>query len=532
MKNHFQRLAIFLSAVFLFAATTKSGAFALLGPVQPWMQSTNGVINSGDIGGPMLLTNEYRWNVPVVTYGFDKSFRDYFGTNGVAAVESAIQILNNLPLASQLAPTNFPPDTQYYSPYCQSIFVKDLKSQTLSLLLEHLGLAKPTRSMYVLHHWDPTLMQSPTNFNSDWITIFGLPIQFEYDPRHYDPTSVGAAPGNLTNFVAGFNFDPQTLVPSTFVNGYEYASQVSLFGQNQRTTYQIPTDANGSYVYPAVADSGLQDGGFYFGLTYDDVGGLAYLLSSNNVNYEALLPDVVSASTNANLFVNGAWRPGVEKITFLPQPVDPLSGAFLPITNFFTDHYVANGVEKQQAMARIISQPDFLFRAGDVNQGLQATLSFVRTGTTNWVNNSAANGNQNGAGPGVIRPPVQIMFNMTGRLYWSGYYSDETVDAGGISRWASFEISTNSLVQYPIPQAGTNQFTVRMWLTIGTPLNWTVRIFDWKPTSLSGTQYQFETSTNLTDWVSLFTVTNDSTITTLNVYSPKSTSRFYRLNPQ
>ena len=40
----------------------------------------------------MVLGEEYRWNVPVLTYAFDQSFLDYFGSNGVAAVEKAFQI--------------------------------------------------------------------------------------------------------------------------------------------------------------------------------------------------------------------------------------------------------------------------------------------------------------------------------------------------------------------------------------------------------------------------------------------------------
>jgi hypothetical protein len=49
MKFNFQRLAIGFGALVLIASTVESGAFALLGPFQPWMQVTNGVILSGDI---------------------------------------------------------------------------------------------------------------------------------------------------------------------------------------------------------------------------------------------------------------------------------------------------------------------------------------------------------------------------------------------------------------------------------------------------------------------------------------------------
>ena len=78
MKFNLHKFVICLGAAFLIASTDESDAFALLGPVQPWMQTTNGVIFPGDIGGPMCISNEYRWNVPVVTSGFDKSFLDYF----------------------------------------------------------------------------------------------------------------------------------------------------------------------------------------------------------------------------------------------------------------------------------------------------------------------------------------------------------------------------------------------------------------------------------------------------------------------
>src|ERR1022692_1841493 len=135
MKFNHHTVMIYLSTAFLIASTFESAAFSLLGPIQPWMQMTNGVFSIGDIGGPMCISNEYRWNVPVVTYGFDQSFLDYFGSNGVAAVQSAILILNELPPASQLVPANYPRDSQAmnYQADAQSLF--DLKSETLSLLL-------------------------------------------------------------------------------------------------------------------------------------------------------------------------------------------------------------------------------------------------------------------------------------------------------------------------------------------------------------------------------------------------------------
>jgi hypothetical protein len=491
MKLCLQKFTIYLSAVFLIASTLESSAFALLGPVQSWMQTTNGVIQMGDIGGPMCISNEYRWNVPVVTYGFDKSFPDFFGSNGMAAVESAIQILNDLPPASQIVLTNYPFNSQSINFEAQVQNLYDLKSQTLSLLLEHLGLAQPTRYIYVLRQWNP-------------------------------------------NYVVQRNFDPQTLDASTYVNDSLYSYYIEtefnyLTLQNQNNIYPIPEDPLN--VNLAVADFNFSSnlGKFYTGLTYDDVGGLAYLLSTNNVNYEMLLSDVVCAGTNSNSFVNGAWRPGVDKITFILQPVDSQSGAFLPMTNYFTDSYITNGILKQQQMARIISQPDFLFCAGDVTSGVPTVALFTRTGTTNWLNNSAANGNTNGAGPGVIQPQVQIVFNKLGLQFESqGSISDEQVIEQSLF-WGSFDGSTNAPVVYPVPQTGTNQMTVRMWL-------WFVgnfqESFDWKPSSLSGAQFAMQTSTNLTNWTTLFTVTNNSSVCTYFNANPASASRFYRLIPQ
>ena len=137
--------------------------------------------------------------------------------------------------------------------------------------------------------------------------------------------------------------------------------------------------------------------------------------------------------------MNGAWRPGVDKITFTPQPVDSQSGAFLSTTNYFTDSYITNAILQQQQMARVISKPDFLFSAGDVTLGIPAMPFFTRTGTTNWLNNAVANGNTNGAGPGVIQPQIQIVFNKLGRQFVSaGNISDEQAfDQSQV--WASFD---------------------------------------------------------------------------------------------
>ena len=502
MKFSLQKLAIGLSAAFLLISTVESGAFALLGPVQPWMQTTNGVILDGDIGGPMCISNEYRWNVPIITYGFDQSFLAFFGSNGVAAVESAIQTLNDLPPASQIVLTNYPFDSQgeNFAAAAQSLY--DLKSETLSLLLEHMGLAEPTRYVYVLRHWNPIFISDPDE--GEW------------------------PDGTIPNYIVQRNFDPQTFAASSYVNDTLYTASVfSFVNQNTMDIFAVDPEVDS---YTAVADFNLNAGGFYVGLTYEDIGGLAYLLSTNNVNYENLLPGVFGTGVNSNSFVNGAWRPGVDKITFILHPTDLQSGAFLPTTNFFTDSYITNGVLQHQQVARVISKPDFLFSAGDVTSSVPTIPFFTRTGTTNWLNNAAANGNTNGAGPGVIQPQVQIVFNKLGRQFVSvGSISDEQVFVDTLQYWASFDGSTNVPVVYPISQTSTNQMTVRMWFWFVGNIQ---KSFEWKPSSLSGAQFAMQTSTNLMNWTTLFTVTNNNTVTTYLNVNPISASRFYRLISQ
>jgi hypothetical protein len=379
-----------------------------------------------------------------------------------------------------------------------------------------MGLAQPTRYVYILRQWNSAITNDPDG-NSLLIDIF-------------EGT-------NLSNYVVTQNYDPQNLNASPYVNDTLYTGVVLTSLNHHFIEIQVADPL--ADTFRAVADNNLDEvgvpgnryiGAFYRGLTYDDVGGLAYLLSTNNVNYETLLPGVCGVGVNSNSFVNGAWRPGIDKITFIPQPVDSQSGAFLPTTNCFTDSYITNGILMQQQLARVISQPDFLFSAGDVTSGVPLVPFYTRTGTTNWLNNATVNGNTNGAGPGVIQPQVQIVFNKLGRHLVPDNISDEQVSdySQYFGSWGSFDASTNAPIIYPTPKTGTNQMTVRMWLTLQS----FQRNFDWSPASASGSQFAFQTSTNLNNWVTIFSVTNNGSVSTYLNSNPSSTSRFYRLVPQ
>ena len=83
----------------LAAGLPAAQAFSLLGPPnEAWQVPDLGymVPDCGDIGAPKNIGEDYRRNTPVLYYAFDENFLDYFGSNGVWAVDQAFAILNNL----------------------------------------------------------------------------------------------------------------------------------------------------------------------------------------------------------------------------------------------------------------------------------------------------------------------------------------------------------------------------------------------------------------------------------------------------
>jgi len=457
------------------------------------MTMTNGFYPSDEdeIGGPMCISNGYRWNMPVVTYGFDKSFLDYFGTNGMAAVNSAIAVLNTLPPASQLDPNNFTAGTTYYNHAAQSQGLIDLKSETLFLLLERLGLGAPGVGVFCLKDF--------------WFTN-----------------------GAIAGDVLQRNYDPLTDLPSDYIGGtlFTYQLQYSAYGEETNAwPVAFPVDPLTLSSSP-VANGVPEAGAFFSGLTSDDVGGLRYLLSTNNVRYETLLPDVHGVS--ANSFVDGAWRPGINKITFVLQPAGSSSGACLPMTNQFVDTYIANGSAAQQQLERITTQPDILFCATNL---AGSSYWFSRTDTAGWINNAASNGNASNAGPGNIAPPVRITFSKLGPQWESFRGSSEELAYDLTTRWGAFDGTTNAPIVFSQFQTGANQNPIQTPVRLLFSGNNSFSQHDWLVGGAAGASFNFQTSTNLIDWVTLFVVTNDGSINSYFNSTPNSPQRFYRIVP-
>jgi len=272
----------------LAVGVQSASAFSLLGPGESWQTVNLGYERVAETrypdntwihyltdfsAHPMNLGEEYRWNEPVLYYSYDSSFLDYFGSNGVAAVDAAVAILNNLKGVSTYSAdlSEFPLREARVNHTAAALHLFDLKSAALEMLVERLGLADPERWTWGLR------------------SRVLLP---------------GAACPIYDYGVIQRNFDPISLAPSRYVNGnlITYVIEqfcVPDFGDADEFVVD-PTDiylsavASPKISYPRAAYYGY----FHTSLTRDDVGGLRYLYATNNVNWDSMSSDSILFSTN------------------------------------------------------------------------------------------------------------------------------------------------------------------------------------------------------------------------------------------
>ena len=276
MRRLLQKLFIVAVAVTLVA---NASAFSLMGPFASWQTAAIGYNLPGDVGGPMILSEDYRITVPVLNYGFDGTFLSFFGANGVAAVNAAMAILNAVPAASAMT------DDYLNSPAvsteaiadnagAKSLGILDLKSAVLSTVLGQMGLASPERWAFTLR--DRSIIGNRTNY-----TV----VQRNYDPITLLPTNIVNSKLYTYNVV-----EPANPPLGTYADAVE--TQVGGGPAND--------DKNKNISVAGVSDlGGLSSGRFFTGLTRDDLGGLRYLLRFNNVNMESLAANVTLEATNS-----------------------------------------------------------------------------------------------------------------------------------------------------------------------------------------------------------------------------------------
>ncbi len=279
----------FLGIAFLVFGLQAAWGFALLGPLpgypglpsyfgDTWQTADIDYGPGGDVGGPKKIGEEYRRNTPVMYYAYDANFLGFFGSNGVAAVDSAFAVLNGLTNVDSYSPnlSEFPLNAQSINYTAQSAGLVDLKSVSLAFLLEQMGLAQPERYVWTLHN------------------------------RHTLPA--GTCPFNVEYLVVQRNFDFMPTPPnqwqySSYVNGtlYTYFIEEFCVPPNPLAATVVFSPDPFANTFTAVAGllDGLNYGGFYTGLTRDDVAGLRYLLTTNNVNMEtAALGSILTSSSS------------------------------------------------------------------------------------------------------------------------------------------------------------------------------------------------------------------------------------------
>jgi hypothetical protein len=466
MHTHmFKLIQVGIVAIGLLGAPVAK-AFSLIGPYTSWQVQGIGYQLPGDIGGPMGRNEGFRWNVPVIYYGFDQSFIEYFGPDGVRSIDQAFAYFNDLPkfseMSSNLAEYSTSSIRENYT--AASLGIIDIKTTAMSLIMEELGFADPIRFTF-------TLLTRTTD----------------------------GGPPPSTNYVTTiYNYDPVTVTPSRYVNGklytyeirefrgppFDYADAIEIVRDGSSDAPTVPVAGAFSRTLTTASTASFIGGGaFRTGLTRDDVGGLRYLYGKNNYAVETLITNQISGGTS--LGSSSAWVPftsvtnvasatntvflvgggtnivsvglrgGRNKLKFQRVFFDNILGqSFTPVTNQFTDVLIGtNRTLVVQALQRVVTTPDFLFVSENLGyvQGLPVFTS--RTDTSNWIDNDLLNGNDETGlshGPGVIAPPVRISFSNQLPYFvntFEGFIDEDSAASSGV--WGSFDGSTNAPIIYP-----------------------------------------------------------------------------------
>jgi hypothetical protein len=456
----------------LAAASQPAAAFSLLGPDTTWMTvrlgyDTNPMLEpagggGAGFGGPMNIGEEYRINIPTVTWGCSPTFLNYFGLRGVQEIQKAINILNALPPADTINIDRYPLSSARVNYKAEALQLWDVKSVALSALVNHIGLADPTRFVFTLRN--------------RWIGPSGSPTNY---------------------YVIKRNFDPDTWLYSSYINGQLWTYTEILDNETRSLVVNEPVDPTAlGGVINAPVSSGVSGtaflrlqgliGGFWTGLTRDDVGGYRYIYRHSNFNNETAPTNSARAGFGAPVaggntspwtipsygtnttgtgtvggsnLVDLALRPGIGKISFVRMIPESVIGSFVSNTVAWADTYLTNGVEATQNLTRTTTAPDILFDAGDLqgdDAGSPKPYFFALWTSAPW--SSTGNGTTT-FGPGSIPPALgnspafTFTFNIVGPTYWNVFNGspllNEVNGAPIFPLWGSFDGSAEDPVVYP-----------------------------------------------------------------------------------
>jgi hypothetical protein len=271
---------ILVAVAVVFGLLHSARAFSLAGPVgnggDKWQSAVIGYGPPTSLVAPKNLGEEFRRNTPVTYYAYDQAFLDYFGSNGVVAVDGAVAIMNSLTNVSSYSAnlSEFPLESRHNNFQAQALGLFDLKSFSLNLLVEQMGLTDPVEWTWTLH---------------DRFLVPGTrcPAGEEYlvVQRNFDYFST---PLNQLQY-------------SPYVNDTLYSYEIfeACTGGNPLALAEpFPVDPLADVSSPVASSFNIFWGDFFTGLTRDDVAGLRYLLQTNNVNFETVAPDALLQTTN------------------------------------------------------------------------------------------------------------------------------------------------------------------------------------------------------------------------------------------
>ena len=283
-----------------------ASGFALLGPInEPFQVPTIAYDIEADIGAPKNLGEEYRWTKPVLYYSCDDNFVTYFGGLGVTAVDSAFAVYNQLTNVSSysLQLDEFPLESMRVNYQAEALGLVDIKSLTMQIMAEQLGLAEPERWTWCLH-------------NRYTLPGGQCPDDQVYDviKRNFDPVPTG----------------PTQLQSSSYVNGnlfsYFVLEDCGAAPAPDADAAEFPVDPLANQL-SAIASFPAFYGNFHMGLTRDDIGGLRYLLRTNNYNIEAAGTNTFTFITNTTpqlLFTSNLTEFAALALTNGPGPLGAL----------------------------------------------------------------------------------------------------------------------------------------------------------------------------------------------------------------
>lgn len=319
----FVKNILLVAAAMLVSQTAR--AFSLGGPVETsWQTLANGYDPAG-FPAPKNLGEEYRWNKPIITYGFDYPFVNYFGSNGVAAVDRAIDILNNLPRFSSITSSGnrlidprtgrpFPRTTKGINFRAQALDLMDLKSTTLSWMMQELGLVAAERYVWTIRD-----IKTPVPNFTDFLVIMR-------------------------------NFDPVTFDPSRYVNGNRYSYQIVRGANFSDAAEFVPGTPLGVPPFSSVAGEWNQAffgvgrtfelGSFFRALTEDDIGGLRYIYQANNYNVEPFPPGTQMFTADlANLIT-------ITNLDLTLLSLRSITNSPLQLSNFYPGIIISNAAPR------------------------------------------------------------------------------------------------------------------------------------------------------------------------------------------